>query len=116
MLDVEGFILVGGQSRRMGTDKSRLRLGETTFVDRLATQLRALTHQISLVGSGPDDVKLPAIPDVHQRWGALGGIHAALTACRAEWAAILACDLPFVTGDLWRRLTTLRQQADAVVP
>jgi molybdopterin-guanine dinucleotide biosynthesis protein A len=46
----------------------------------------------------------------------LGGLHAALAACEAEWAAVVACDLPFVTGELFARLAALREDAEAVVP
>ena len=56
------------------------------------------------------------VPDVHAQWGALGGLHAALSACSAAWAAVVACDLPFVTGDLFQRLALLRGDFDAVVP
>jgi len=120
MLDVEGFILVGGRSSRMGTDKSRLQFGGQTSVERIAAELRPITARISLVGPsragfGPD---LRIVPDTHQQWGALGGIHAALGACVSDWALIVACDLPFVTRDLCSRLLTLSQaeSPDAVVP
>jgi molybdopterin-guanine dinucleotide biosynthesis protein A len=43
-------------------------------------------------------------------------LHAALAACRAEWAAVAACDLPFITGELFVRLASLRENFDAVVP
>lgn len=120
MLDVEGFILVGGRSSRMGTDKSRLQLGGQTSVERIAAELRSVAPRISLVG--PDraglEPDLRIIPDVHKRWGALGGIQAALGACVSDWALIVACDLPFVTRDLCSRLLTFSQQEspDAVVP
>jgi len=120
MLDVEGFILVGGRSSRMGTDKSRLQFGGQTSVQRIAAELRPVTPRISLVGPGPAgfDPDLRRVPDTHERWGALGGIHAALGACVAVWALIVACDLPFVTRDLCSRLVTLSRQEspDAVVP
>ena len=120
MLDVEGFILVGGRSSRMGTAKSRLQFSGQTSVERIAAELRTVTSQISLVGPGSAgfDPDLRIIPDTHQQWGALGGIHAALGACAADWALIVACDLPFITGDLCSRLRTLNQQEspDAVVP
>lgn len=120
MLDVEGFILVGGRSSRMGKDKSRLLFGGRTAVDRIAMELQTATSQVSLVGSvsagaNPD---LKRVPDVHVRWGALGGIHAALNACGADWALIVACDLPFVTRDLFSRLLAIARQdlPDSVVP
>jgi len=120
MLDVEGFILVGGKSSRMGKDKSRLLFGGRTSVERIAAELRSITPRISVVGPSRADTgsDLKIVPDVHNSWGALGGIHAALGACRADWGLIVACDLPFVTPDLFLRLRTLSQQEspDAVVP
>jgi len=60
------------------------------------------------------------VEDLRAGLGALGGLHAALKSCRAEWAAVVACDLPFVTGELLARLTSLRSDetdaTDAVVP
>jgi molybdopterin-guanine dinucleotide biosynthesis protein A len=37
-------------------------------------------------------------------------------ACRARWAAVVACDLPFVTGELFVRLASLRENFETVVP
>ena len=119
MPDVAGFILVGGASSRMGTDKARLDFGGQTFVERIRAALASVTTETSLVGAQEKCAawpQLPAVPDVHVKWGALGGLHAALAACRAEWAAIVACDLPFVTGELFVQLASLRENFDAVVP
>ncbi len=120
MLDVEGFILVGGRSSRMGTDKARLQFGGQTSVERIAAELCSIMPRISLVGPSRADSEphLRIIPDVHEQWGALGGIHAALGACVSDWALIVACDLPFVTRDLCSRLRTVSEQEspDAVVP
>src|SRR6266851_2430443 len=102
MFDVEGFILVGGASSRMGADKAQLLFGRQTAVERIVSELRSVASQVSLVGGRPEHagLGLKNIPDLHSRWGALGGIHAALDGCKTEWAAIVACDLPLVTGDL----------------
>ena len=119
MLDVGGFILVGGASRRMGTNKTLLDVGGRNFVERIHTALSSITLETSLVGADAwlaGWPRLPTLPDVYAKWGALGGLHAALKACRAKWAAIVACDLPFVTGELFVRLASLRENFDAVVP
>src|SRR5437764_4004829 len=119
MLEVEGFILVGGLSSRMGTDKAALTLGGRSFVERIQAALASLTKKTSLVGASVRDAawrQLQTVPDVHVKWGALGGLHAALSACRAEWAAVVACDLPFINGELFVRLASLRENFDAVVP
>jgi molybdopterin-guanine dinucleotide biosynthesis protein A len=73
---------------------------------------------VSTVGAKEQD-SFPAyrnVPDVFESWGALGGLHAALDACVAEWAAVVACDLPFVTSELLARLLALREDSEAVVP
>jgi len=121
MFDVEGFILVGGQSSRMGRDKAQLVFGTETGVKCIAAALGALTSRVRLVGAHSQDKSgLQNIADTLEHWGALGGIHAALAECEAEWAAIVACDLPFVTAELFTRLGrfTLRQENpfDAIVP
>ena len=102
MKDVEGFILAGGLSSRMGVDKSRLRLGGRTFVEIAAGALAAVSDRVRVVGSraGVESHGLPVVRDVHEGLGALGGLHAALGACGAPWAAVVPCDLPFVTGEL----------------
>ena len=123
MTDTEGFILVGGASSRMGTDKSRLDFGGQTAVACIALALQSLTARISVVGAEPGNKhgSLLNVPDLRPRWGALGGIHTALNACEADWAAIVACDLPFVTAELFARLRAFASNATlepvaAVVP
>jgi molybdopterin-guanine dinucleotide biosynthesis protein A len=119
MFDVEGFILVGGASSRMGRDKSQLLFNGRTSIDRIATELLAVALPVAMVGARQHyrHLSFRNVPDIHPGWGALGGIHAALRECERDWALIVACDLPFVTGKLFERLAGLRaHQADAVVP
>jgi molybdopterin-guanine dinucleotide biosynthesis protein A len=113
--EIEAFILAGGASSRMGSDKSQLLLENQTFVERIADTLLTVTDSIRLVGSR-ENSKLPAVADVYPQWGALGGLHAALTACQREWAIVVACDLPLVTAELFQRLASWRDANDAVVP
>src|SRR5215211_6833593 len=98
MDDIEAFILAGGASRRMGTDKSQLRLEQQTFTERISETLLQITDLVTIVGR--NDAHLSGIPDIYPQWGALGGVHAALAACERDWAIVVACDLPFVTAEL----------------
>jgi molybdopterin-guanine dinucleotide biosynthesis protein A len=119
MFDVEGFILVGGASSRMGRDKAQLLFNARTSIERVATELLAVALPVTMVGARQHyrHLSLRNVPDVHPGWGALGGIQAALKACERDWALIVACDLPFITAQLFERLATLRgDQTDAVVP
>src|SRR5215210_2399465 len=122
MFDVQGFILVGGASRRMGQDKAQLRLGPETLLERIVAELSPATFSVTLVGSPQAYVghSLPTVPDVYEQWGALGGIHAALSAAKTDWIIVIACDLPFVTRDLFERLKSFGDESidsiDSIVP
>ncbi|MBD0324909.1 MAG: molybdenum cofactor guanylyltransferase [Pyrinomonadaceae bacterium] len=118
MSEIEGFILTGGKSSRMGTDKARLLLGTQSFPERIASALASVAWRVRFVGAQMEGSSRarPFVMDVHREWGALGGLHAALDACESEWAAVVACDLPFVSGELFVRLASLREKFEAVVP
>ncbi len=112
----EAFILAGGASSRMGTDKSQLLLEGQTFIQRIASALLPIASLVTVVGRDVDDSGLKSMRDIYPQWGALGGVHAALAAARTNWACIVACDLPFVTKDLFTRMAALRENHEAVVP
>ena len=116
MKDTEAFILAGGASSRMGTDKSQLLIDRQTFTERIAETLLKLTDTVTVVGKLSESATLPSIADVYPQWGALGGLHAALTACKREWAIVAACDLPFLTAELFLSLGALRLDHESVVP
>jgi molybdopterin-guanine dinucleotide biosynthesis protein A len=103
----------------MGRDKSQLLFKGSSSIERIATELLAVALPVTMVGARQHSRHLSFrnVPDTHPGWGALGGIHTALQACERDWALIVACDLPFVTGQLFERLTAFRgNQSDAVVP
>ena len=100
----------------MGTDKSQLLIDRQTFTDRISETLFQLTDAVTIVGREAANSTLPSVTDVYPQWGALGGLHTALTACKHEWAIVVACDLPFVTPELFRFLGGLRLDHEAIVP
>jgi molybdopterin-guanine dinucleotide biosynthesis protein A len=129
MAAFEGFILAGGKSSRMRRDKRFLRLGEKTFVERAVAALAPIATKISLVVAAASSNRdfefektFPArvVADVFPNCGALGAIHAALFHAETEWAALLACDLPFASGELFERLAKIARGAPrataAIVP
>ena len=115
-------ILAGGKSSRMGRDKASLTLGNETFLQRIAAELDACGFQEKYVslGSGSrygmheeenstgtgekTEIHIPvgwtAVRDRYRDCGPLGGIHAALSACRAEWALFVSCDTPLYRREL----------------
>jgi len=116
MDQVEAFILAGGASSRMGTDKAQLLIADRTLIQRVANTLFEVCSTVTVVGREVDDSRLKTATDVYPNWGALGGLHGALNACSAEWAFVIACDLPFVSAEMIWSLIKLKEGYDAVVP
>ncbi len=95
-----GFVLVGGESARMGRDKALLPYRGAALVEHVARQVAEAAGSVTLVGH-PErypHLPYPAIADEYIDAGPLGGIHAALGATPADWNLIVACDMPALTA------------------
>lgn len=87
--NVEICILAGGQSKRMGRDKSRLRLGQTTMLGHIHKTARATGLAVRVIRR-----------DMVPKCGPLGGIYTALKTTKADAVLFLACDMPLVAPQL----------------
>lgn len=88
-----GYVLAGGRSSRMGTDKGSLPWRGTTLIRYVATEVEAAAGSVTIVGGGPI-IGYGVLSDALAGAGPLGGIAAALEDTRAEWNLIVACDMP----------------------
>jgi molybdenum cofactor guanylyltransferase len=115
-----GAILAGGGARRLdGRDKSQLRIGGWSILERQIAALGSCTDRIFLVGSrtaGPAPDSLIVVADRIAARGPLGGLDAALVAAGDAAVMLLACDMPNVTGPWLSHLVSLLDGVDAVVP
>ena len=116
MISIEGFILAGGASSRMGRDKSRLLLDGRTLTEIIAASLCQVVSSVTVIGRSADDLGLKSSPDLVTGWGALGGVHAALASCQSDWALVVACDIPFASTQLFERLIEFTEGFEAVAP
>lgn len=121
--DISGFVLAGGKSSRMKTDKAFLKFKDETFLEHAFKTLASLCKNTKIVINKNQKSKFeeafPALDfvfDIYAMRGALGGIHAALKNCDTKFALILAVDLPFVTGETLEKLTGISDDFSAVVP
>lgn len=95
------FILAGGRSTRMGTDKAFVLLDGRTLLARALDLARSLTSDVRIVGDPAKFASFgPVIEDLFPGCGPLAGIHAALRSSQTDLNLILAVDIPFLTPAL----------------
>ncbi len=118
--DVTVFILAGGKSTRMGTDKAFLEYQGRTLLARALDLASSVASEVRIVGSREKFAPFGAVvEDVFRDCGPLGGIHAALLASLTELNVMLAVDTPRISTAFLQYL--IRQaraapDAAAVVP
>ena len=79
--DITGIILSGGKSTRMGSNKSLLKVGNMTVIERVRNLLQGIFKNVILITNDPEDYKflgLPMFEDVYRHKGPLAGIHSGL--------------------------------------
>jgi molybdopterin-guanine dinucleotide biosynthesis protein MobB len=115
-----GVVLAGGESRRMGTDKRQLRLGDATLLQRNVAFLRTIFPIVGLSVRSADQAPadLPrdvvVIPDVSPG-SPLGGLASILTHFD-EPAFALAADVAFPDRDAVARVLGAFKGVDVSLP
>ncbi|MFL6303098.1 MAG: molybdenum cofactor guanylyltransferase [Candidatus Sulfotelmatobacter sp.] len=114
--DFTAFILAGGNSTRMGTDKACVMLEGRTLLARALEVCRTVTSDVRIVGDRKKFAPFaPVVEDVFPGCGPLAGIHAALRASQTDWNVVLAVDLPFVSPALLLFLVAQARESRAMV-
>lgn len=113
-----GFLLAGGMSTRMGTDKAFLNFDGQTLLDRALIVMQTVCDRVTIVGdpsrfAGYEVASV--IADIFPGCGPLAGIHSALVHSVAELNLMLAVDMPFVTAELLSFLFAVAEKNTAVV-
>ncbi|OEF96969.1 molybdenum cofactor guanylyltransferase [Desulfuribacillus alkaliarsenatis] len=116
---LNGVILSGGLSKRMGQDKGLLMLDGKTTVERLYEKIAPLCQRVILVTNKPDSYrsllnKMPKatiITDEIKQLGPLSGIHAALGETDMDYNLVIACDMPLANPECF--LSFAKNQLDS---
>ena len=109
-----GVILAGGASRRFGAPKALATVGGRRIVERVRDALAAVAGEVGMIANEPalfDGLGVASRADEVAGVGPLAGIVTAL-----RWAAergypgalCVACDMPFVSPALLRRIADER--------
>lgn len=117
---IQGFVLAGGKSRRMGRDKALMQMGGKELVVRAAEALRPWVHGVALIAPAGrySHLGFPIIADQWPQQGPLAAVCTGLLASTAAWNVFLACDLPLLSQPFLRLLVNRVRgtRADAVAP
>jgi len=118
-MGLDGIILAGGKSRRLGTDKTIVRLGNSRLVDIALETISSVVDSIIIVTNSPQLFEgLPArvVTDVQPGTGPLGGILTGLLLGEHEHALVVACDMPFLNVGLLQHMARQVDGYDVVMP
>jgi len=113
------IIMAGGDSLRMGVDKSMLPIDGQPLIGKIAQQLRGSFEQILISANEPDKFAhlcLEVIPDRIPGQGPLMGIASALQASANEINFVVACDIPRINLSFVRKMLAEAKAADLVIP
>jgi len=99
--NVNGYILAGGKSSRMGTDKGLLLFEGKAMIQYVIEQMQPIFKKLAIVSNNPEYEKfgLEVIPDLIKDIGPAGGIYTALHRSEAKMNFMVSCDMPFITKE-----------------
>jgi molybdopterin-guanine dinucleotide biosynthesis protein A len=109
-MEIDGFVLAGGSSSRLGVPKAHVLIGDVSMLDRAVLALRSVCGSVRVAGDLGGVTGLEFVPDEPididgQRIAAsIIGLRTAISSAKTDWVAVLACDLPFVTGGVFERM------------
>ncbi|MBM3766230.1 MAG: molybdenum cofactor guanylyltransferase [Acidobacteria bacterium] len=116
---VSGFVLAGGASRRMGSDKALLGGADDTLLLRVARVVEAGTGSAIVVAPQGryEDMGVPVLADRWPGEGPLGGIVTALEFSRDPLNLIVAVDMPAIDVPTLREmLVAAAESGRTVIP
>ncbi len=119
--EISAVVLAGGRNSRMGgLDKGRIAFRGLPLVLRTVELLAGIFGEVVLVTNSAE--AYPGLPagvrltgDLFPGRGPLAGIHAGLACSSRQAAFCVACDMPFLSAGLIRRLARRFRELDCDV-
>lgn len=112
--NTSAVILAGGKSSRMGRDKSQLKIGDTTFSQKLLDDFSQYFENVYLSVSANSQLSGPGIiHDDKESLGPLSGLMAAIKGTKGDNVFICATDMPFADPEIAVQLVEMMGDFDA---
>lgn len=103
--DITGIILSGGKSTRMGENKSLLKIGDKTAIERIVDLMKQLFPKLILSTNTAEEYEflgLEMVKDEYTHAGPLAGIHAGLKTSGTEKNFVISCDMQLMNEETIR--------------
>jgi len=116
---ITGVILAGGESRRMGSDKSLLPVAGARFIDHVYQRMANLFDEVIIVTNSPElysEIPCRKVPDIYYAQGSLAGVHSGLAHAKGEKIFVVGCDMPFISPAVVRQICSHADEGDLVIP
>ena len=99
--NVSAAILAGGSSKRMGTKKAELKLGDQTLLEITVQKLQKMGIKDIMISGYDEAVSgTRAVKDIYTGKGPIAGVHASLKAAEKPACLIVGVDTPFLPAEV----------------
>ena len=116
--DITGIILSGGKSKRMGVNKSLLKVESKTIIEVVKDKITKLFKELLVVTNEPElyqFLNLKIYEDIFPGKGPLAGIHSSLVHSKTQKNFILSCDMPLITTDMINTIINYKKDSPITV-
>ena len=119
--EYSAIILAGGQGSRMGRPKAELPFALGTMLDYVVSEMMRVFDELVVAVASPrryawEGIGVYSIVDREPNRGPASALEQALREIRFDRAFACSCDVPFVNGDLARKLCEMLGDYDALIP
>ena len=115
---LSGYILAGGKSSRMGTDKALLLVQQEPMLKRMVRLLGPFCNTIAISGNNPayTDFNIEMVKDLYSGCGPISGIISSLKHSSTEWNLMISVDVPFMNEAFIEFLISQIGNYDCIIP
>lgn len=116
--NITGIILAGGKSSRMGAEKGLVTFRGQPLIHYPLQVLETFCSDI-LISSNTDSyayLGCPTVPDTIAGGGPMIGIYSCLMKSTTDLNAVISCDMPFVTAQIYHELMKIMERSSVCVP
>lgn len=116
--DITGIILSGGKSKRMGVNKSLLKVGNKAIIEIVQDKISKLFKELLVITNEPElyqFLNLEIYKDIFQGKGPLAGIHSGLVHSKTQKSFIISCDMPLITVDMINTIINYKKDSSITI-